>query len=77
MWLFDRNAEREEQAKQKRWMQQFATPDPDDSDPPLEAGVRERDRRYRCRICAREELNARYCLTCLADTMVPLPRTGA
>jgi hypothetical protein len=40
--------------------------------------VKEGERHFRCRICGREETQARYCPDCLADTMVetPSPRTG-
>lgn len=72
MWLFDRNAEREEEAKHKRWMEQFATPDPDDGPEPPSLEVRREHVRYRCRFCGREENAARYCPQCLADTLVPI-----
>ena len=70
IWLFDRNEEREKQAEHKRWMQQFATPNPDDGPEPDEVALEAKPRAGRCRVCGREETEKRYCPVCLADTLV-------
>ncbi|MBX5482302.1 MAG: hypothetical protein IRZ16_10775 [Myxococcaceae bacterium] len=71
--LVDPIQHREEEAKHKRWMQQFATPDPDDGDPPEEASLmQDVPIPRRCRVCGRVEKEARYCPDCLADTLTPI-----
>lgn len=72
IWLFDRNQERELQAEQKRWEQQFAPGEPDEGPPAPESALEATPPRSRCRVCGRIEEAARYCPECLADTLVPL-----
>lgn len=72
MWLFDRNARREEQAKHERWLKEAPTPDPGDGPKPVPVVVGERSRRYRCRCCGHEARDTPYCVRCLAETMRPL-----
>jgi hypothetical protein len=74
IWLFDRKEERERQAEQERWMQQFATPDPDGGPNPPGTPLEAQSSRARCRVCGRVESEKRYCSDCLADTLVPLDR---
>lgn len=69
IWLVDRIQHREEEAKHERWMQQFATPDPDDKEPLDEVNLIEKPEPMRCRFCGRTETTARYCPVCLADTL--------
>ena len=72
IWLFDRNQERELEAEHERWMQQFATPDPDDGPNPPEGKLEAKPRASRCRVCGRQETDKHYCSECLADTLIPL-----
>lgn len=74
IWLFDRNEERERQAEQERWMQQFATPDPDDGPKPDEIALAAKSVAARCRVCGGQELEKPYCSQCLADTLVRLAK---
>ncbi|HZA49426.1 MAG TPA: hypothetical protein VE549_01725 [Myxococcaceae bacterium] len=74
IWLFDRNEEREKDAEHKQWMQQFATPDPDDGPTPPGVALEPKPRAARCRVCGLEELEKSYCSSCLADTLIPIER---
>ena len=74
IWLFDRNEEREKQAEHKRWVQQFATPDPDEGPTPEALNLPPNSRAARCRVCGREETEKSYCPVCLADTLLALER---
>ncbi len=69
MWLFDRTAHREEEAKQKRMMMPERTRDPDEGPPPPEILVKERALPRRCRVCGRMEETLRYCPDCLSETL--------
>lgn len=77
MWLVDRIQHREVESQHKRWMQQFATPDPNDGTPPPEATLVDPPLLRRCRICGWTDRAHHFCLHCLADSMRVVPDDAA
>jgi hypothetical protein len=79
LWLFrkffDPNAAREEAEEQRRQREDWPPGyNPDNVD----AKVPEREAEpvpCKCRVCGYQAVDERYCPTCLAETMEPLPRS--
>ena len=74
LWLFkkmfDPNAAREEEAAQKRQREAWppdVSPDQIDGDQPLPEAE---PVLCVCKLCGYEEMDAQFCPTCLAETMV-------